>query len=339
MIEIRKPDDFHIHLRQGELLSHYLRDASRHFNRLLIMPNTIPPINSARRLAEYRDEIEAVINSRGLAVSPLYTFKLSPAVSVSEFELLLESGITAGKYYPLGATTNSEDGVTHPETIYHLLEAMEERDVVLCVHGEDPDAYVLERESAFIPVLGGIRRRFPGLRIVLEHVSTACGLEALRSMGEKTAGTITVHHIMRNLNDLIGGFLDPHLFCKPVLKHPDDQAALIDAAFGGESCFFLGTDSAPHLRRDKESQCGCAGSYTSPVAIPALYGFFSAIAGQRGWEIERFENFTSVHGADFYKLPLNDERISLVEREWIVPWDYHGVVPFLAGKKLQWSVE
>jgi dihydroorotase len=337
MIRMRKPDDFHLHIRQGELLPSYLADSAAAFGRALIMPNTVPPVNSAERLRQYAREIENALPD-GEGFTPLYTFKIAASIDEAEFSRILDFGVSAGKYYPRGATTNAEDGVGDHRSIFPLLKLMEQADVVLCIHGEDPDAFVLDREKAFLPVLRDIREHFPDLRIVLEHISTAAGIEAVRELGDRTAGTITVHHLMRNLDHLLGGFLNPHLFCKPVLKRPEDQEALVAAAFGGESRFFLGTDSAPHQRGQKECDCGCAGTYTAPVAIPALYQFYRELPSIRGDDVEEFQAFTAERGADFYRLPRNESEISLERRSWSVPSEYHGVVPFLAGQTLEWSI-
>jgi dihydroorotase len=337
MIRIRKPDDFHLHIRQGGPLAKYLGDTAAVFARALIMPNTVPPVNSAGRLSDYRRAIAEALGPQS-RFQALLTFKITPGIGEAELDAMLGLGLTAGKYYPLGATTNAEDGVADHRSIFPLLELMERRNLVLCIHGEDPDAFVLDRETAFLPVLRDIRENFPDLRIVLEHISTREGLEAVRELGPNTAGTITVHHLMRNLDDLLGGLLNPHLFCKPVLKRPEDQAALIEAAFGGEQRFFLGTDSAPHLKDQKECDCGCAGTYTAPVAIPALFQFYmERVAGSDG-DVSAFQAFVSENGARFYRLPLNEDHINLVREPWTVAPEYHGVVPFLAGRTLDWRV-
>lgn len=338
MIPIRKPDDFHIHLRQGARLPGYLADAAESFARVLIMPNTLPPVNNPGRLREYQQEIHRA--SGGLKdFEPLYTFKISSAISPEELEEMNRLGVIAGKYYPMGATTNAEDGVADHRSIFPILEEMQSRDLVLCIHGENPDSFVLDREKDFLPVLRDIRKNFPGLRVVLEHISTAAGIQAVNDLGENTAGTLTVHHLMRNLDHLLGGMLNPHLFCKPVLKTPGDQKALVDAAFSGNPRFFLGTDSAPHQRGDKECDCGCAGTYTAPVAIPALFQFFLEQGAIETGNTRLFQEFTSGHGADFYHLPRNQSEIILKKSSWKVPGEYHGVVPFLANSELQWRVQ
>lgn len=343
MLQIRKPDDFHLHLRQGEALEHYLGDTTRSFARALIMPNTVPPVNNAKTLSEYRDSVIQAMETLGSTVGadgfqPLFTFKLSKEIDGNEFRALLEGGVTAGKYYPAGATTNSEDGVVDHRDIFPLLEMMQAADIPLCIHGEVPDAFVLDREAAFFPVLKEIRNAFPSLRIVLEHITTKEGIETVKNLGGKTAGTITVHHLMSNLDDLLGGFLNPHMFCKPVLKRPEDQRALMEAAFSQDARFFLGTDSAPHTKENKECSCGCAGVYSAPVAIPALFQFFLEHGACTENDISAFQAFTAEHGARFYGLPLNQTTVTLEKREWTVPDMYHGVVPYFAGQKLQWRL-
>ncbi len=301
------------------------------------MPNTIPPVNNRERLDHYREEVSRALTGAE-DFTPFFTFKISPEIGEDEFYAMLECGVTAGKYYPQGATTNAEDGVGDHRSIFPLLKHMEKEDLVLCLHGEDPAAFVLDREAAFLPVLREIREQFPDLRMVLEHISTKNGIAAVRELGDKTAGTITVHHLMKNLDHMMGGFLNPHLFCKPVLKRPEDQEALMEAAFGGDTSFFLGTDSAPHQRGQKECDCGCAGTYTAPVAVPALFQFFLENGACSANDPSVFQSFTSEHGADFYQVPRNNAVIHLDRRSWTVPAEYHGVVPFLAGETLEWSV-
>ncbi|AHC13524.1 dihydroorotase [Salinispira pacifica] len=337
MIRIRKPDDFHIHLRQGPNLPAYLADAAGSFARALIMPNTLPPVNNPARLREYQQEISRAGEDLP-DFQPLYTFKISGDITGEELEEMFRRGVTAGKYYPLGATTNAEDGVADHRNIFPVLDEMQNRDLVLCIHGEKPDSFVLDREKDFLPVLRDIRSNFPRLRIVLEHISTEAGIQAVQELGDRTAGTLTVHHLMRNLDHLLGGMLNPHLFCKPVLKTPGDQKALVDAAFSGSHRFFLGTDSAPHKRGDKECDCGCAGTYTAPVAIPALFQFFLEQGAIDKENTRLFQDFTSAHGADFYGLEKNRGELILENAPWKVPAEYHGVVPFLANSELQWRV-
>jgi len=346
MYELPVPDDFHLHLRQGPQLAGYVRDAAAQFGRALVMPNTVPPIVTPAALTEYRDSITAAVTEHRF--EPLMSFKLAEEYGPAEVEACAEAGAVAAKYYPRGATTNSEDGIADLHALYPALEALEERDIVLCLHGEAPEAFCLDRERAFLPRLEELAARFPRLRIVLEHISSAAGLRTVRALPETVAGTITAHHLLLTLDDLIGGLLNPHHFCKPVVKTPQDREALLEAAVGGEERFFFGSDSAPHLRSDKECACGCAGVYSSPVAIGVLAEAFEknlarevAPASQAGlplW-VERLRGFICENGARFYRLSAQSERIILRQEDWRVPEQYHDVVPLRSGERLRWLAE
>jgi dihydroorotase len=246
---------------------------------------------------------------------------------------LIEAGAVAGKLYPAGVTTGSADGVADVHAVFPHLEIMQQHDSVLSIHGEDPDSFCLDRERQYLKQVQEIRDAFPKLRIVLEHLSDRASVGFIQNSDAHMAATITVHHLLLTLDDVIGGNINPHHFCKPVAKSSADRDALRRAAFSGNPKFFLGTDSAPHLKAKKESSSGIAGIYTSPVAIPLLAGIFDQ-AGVR----DRLQGFCSENGSRFYGLPLNQETIVLQKKEWEVPAVMHGAVPFYAGRKISWSL-
>lgn len=328
-IELLQPDDFHVHFRQGAAAAFYAKDAlEAGFARVLVMPNTLPPVTDAAGLRAYRQLLSE--SARGL--EPLMTFKIKPSLARDEVAALAQAGAVAGKLYPEGATTNSEDGVRRLEDADGVFALMEELDLVLCLHGEEPSAFSMDREAAFLTGFRALRRRFPRLRIVLEHVSTAEGAQAVLEAGPRTAATITAHHLCYTFDDLAGGSLKPHLFCKPLLKRPEDRRALRQAAFSGNPAFFFGSDSAPHARENKESALCSAGCYTMPVSLPLLAELFEAEG-----RLDRLEPFLAHYGADFYELPRNTGKIVLERRPWVVPESYHGVVPPNAGQTLVWQ--
>jgi dihydroorotase len=330
-LTFRSPDDFHVHLRQGADCGNFARDALKAgFARVLVMPNTLPPITTAAGLTGYRREIE--VAAPGLKA--LMTFKIQPKFDRGALTALKAAGALAGKLYPEGVTTNSEDGIRNLEDAYPVFALMEELGLVLCLHGEHPEAFSLDREAAFVKGLRGLRNAFPKLRIVLEHVSSAAGLDAVLDDGPLTAGTLTVHHLLYTLDDMVGGKLDPHLFCKPLLKRPEDRERLVAAALSGNPKFFFGSDSAPHTRENKESALCSAGCYTMPVALSLLIGLFE----QRG-ALGQLEAFVSRYGAEFYAIGHNQGMVTFVKEPWTVSKLYHGVVPLMAGATLPWSPE
>lgn len=330
-LTFRRPDDFHVHLRQGADCGNFARDAWKAgFARVLVMPNTLPPIASAAALTGYRREIE--VAAPGLKA--LMTFKIRPDLDRNALAALKQAGALAGKLYPEGVTTNSEDGIRHLEDGYPVFGLMEELGLVLCLHGEHPEAFSLDREAAFVKGLKALRTAFPRLRIVLEHVSSAAGLDAVLDDGPLTAATLTVHHLLYTLDDMVGGKLDPHLFCKPLLKRPEDRQRLVDAALSGNPKFFFGSDSAPHTRENKEAALCSAGCYTMPVSLSLLLGLFE----ERG-ALPRLEPFVSHFGAEFYGLTHNQGTVTFVKEPWTVSKLYHGVVPLKAGATLPWSLE
>ena len=242
------PDDFHVHLRQGELLKNYAKTVAKEFGRILVMPNTVPPIASAENVRDYYAQIKSAAPQLDL----LMTFKLNAKISADELVKMKEAGVVAGKYYPAGVTTNSEDGVSEFESIFPVVAEMEKLGLVLCIHGEEPSAFCLDREKEFIRRVEILAERFPKLRIVFEHLSTAAAVEAVKRLPANVAATITAHHLIHTLDDVIGGSLQPHHFCKPLPKRPEDRKALREAAFSGNPKFFFGSDSAPHAQSKKE---------------------------------------------------------------------------------------
>lgn len=332
-LTMRMPDDFHVHLRQDAGLAHFARATAAMFGRALVMPNTLPPVTTSVDVERYRREILNAVGDYPY-FAPLMSFKLTdPGRQAAEIPALQGSGVVTGKFYPRGATTHSEDGITDFRELYPVFEAMQAEGIVLSVHAEDPGAFILEREREFLPVIRQVSRDFPKLKIIVEHVSSAEGVEAVLSLPETVGATITLHHLMLTLDDLLGGKLQPHLFCKPVVKRPADREALREAIRSGNSKFFFGSDSAPHPRSDKEgAECG-AGVYTAPVALPALVLLFESLG-----MIERLEDFVSGFGADFYGLPRSSDTITLVHTPWTVPEEANGVVPFLAGQTLPWQL-
>jgi len=330
-LTLRRPDDFHVHLRQGVDCGNFARDAAQAgFARVLVMPNTLPPIVSAPGLTDYRRQIEAA--APGLTA--LMSFKIRPDLDRKALQDLKQSGAVAGKLYPEGVTTHSEDGVRRLEDAYPVFALMEELGFVLCLHGEHPDAFSLDREAVFVRGMKALRSTFPSLRIVLEHVSSAEGLDAVLEDGALTAATITVHHLLYTLDDMVGGRLDPHLFCKPLLKRPEDRARLVAAALSGNPKFFFGSDSAPHTRANKEAALCSAGCYTMPVSLSLLIRLF-----EDHGILARLEPFVSQFGAEFYQLGLNAGSITFQREPWTVPTLYHGVVPLNAGASLPWSLD
>jgi dihydroorotase len=330
-LTFRRPDDFHVHLRQGPESAGYARDAAAAgFARVLVMPNTLPPIASAPALTAYRELLGEAAPGLGL----LMTFKIRPDLDRSALAALKQAGAVAGKLYPEGVTTHSEDGIRRVEDAWSVFAIMEELGLVLCLHGEHPEAFSLDREAAFVKSLKAIRAAFPRLKMVLEHVSSVAGLEAVLEDGPLTTGTLTAHHLLYTLDDMVGGKLNPHLFCKPLLKRPEDRQRLVDAALSGSPKWFFGSDSAPHAREHKEAALCSAGCYTMPVSLSLLLDLF-----ERHGRLDRFEDFVSRWGAEFYGLSRNSGTLTFVKNPWTVPSDYHGVVPLRAGDSLPWSLQ
>ncbi len=337
---LTRPDDWHLHLRDGAMLAEVLPDTARRFARAIVMPNLQPPVTTVDHARAYRERILAAVPT-GVRFDPLMTLYLTDAMSPREIERAKASGfVHALKYYPAGATTNSENGVTDLKRISAVLSEMEKHDVPLLIHGEVTDASVdvFDREAVFIERhLTPLVRTYPELRIVLEHITTRAGVQFVIEAAPNVAATITAHHLLLNRNAMFSGGLRPHHYCLPVLKREHHRQALLAAATGGNTKFFLGTDSAPHPQRAKESDCGCAGIYTAHAAIE-LY----AEAFEQADALDRLEAFGSCHGADFYRLPRNADTITLERRDWIVPSQLgagaEAIVPFRANQCIAWHL-
>ncbi|MBI3045179.1 MAG: dihydroorotase [Betaproteobacteria bacterium] len=339
-ITITRPDDWHLHLRDGEHLRSVLPDTARRFARAIVMPNLKPPVTTTQRALEYRGRILAALPA-GARFEPLMTLYLTDNTPPAEIEQARASGaVHAVKYYPAGATTHSDAGVTDIARCHPALEAMEKHGVPLLVHGEvtDPEVDVFDREKVFIDrVLAPLTRRYAGLKVVLEHITTKEAADFVMAAGPRVAATLTAHHLLLNRNAMFAGGIRPHHYCLPVLKREAHRRALVGAAVSGDLRFFLGTDSAPHARHTKETDCGCAGIYTAHAAIE-LYAEAFAAAGALG----RLEGFASRHGPQFYGLPVNGERITLVEAPWDVPQEIpfgaERLVPLRAGARVAWKL-
>ena len=339
-ITLIQPDDWHLHLRDGDAMRDVLADSARQFGRAIIMPNLRPPVTTVADALAYQERIRSSLPV-GSTFEPLMTLYLTDRTSPEEVARAAESpDVHAFKLYPAGATTNSDAGVNELEALYPVLAAMERHDVPLLVHGEVTDAEVdiFDREAVFIDRhLTPIVERFPALRVVLEHITTREGADFVRDSRSGVAATITAHHLLHNRNALLAGGIRPHFYCLPVLKREPHRQALLAAATSSNPKFFLGTDSAPHARQQKESACGCAGCYTAPAAM-ALY----ATAFEAANALPALEGFASCHGADFYRLPRNTNTIRLIRQPWQVPeslpFGEDELIPWLAGETLHWSL-
>jgi dihydroorotase len=332
-LTIRRPDDWHVHLRDGEMLQRVAPYTARQFARAIVMPNLAPPITTVEAASAYR---ERIIAASGADFTPLMTCYLTDATSPGEVERGFDEGVwIAAKLYPAGATTNSALGVTDVRNIHPVLERMERIGMVLCVHGEvtDPDVDVFDREAVFIErVLTMLVRDFPKLKIVFEHVTTKEAVEFVRAR-ENVAATITPQHLVINRNALFAGGLRPHAYCLPVAKREKHRLAVRHAATSGWPNVFLGTDSAPHTREAKESACGCAGIFNAPFALES----YAQVFDEEG-ALDKLEAFASVNGARFYGLPVNDEIVALECADTQVPDEIDGLVPFHAGETLRWRM-
>jgi dihydroorotase len=340
-LTLTQPDDWHLHLRDGLALAAVIGATTRVFARAIVMPNLRPPVTTTAAAAAYRERILAA-RPAGSGFEPLMTLYLTDATSVDEIARAKASGfVHAVKYYPAGATTNADSGVTALTRAYPAIAAMEREGVVLSVHGEvtDPDVDVFDRERVFVERhLARLVRDFPALRIVVEHVTTREAAQFVRDAPATVAATITPQHLRYSRNALFAGGLRPHWYCLPVLKREDHRAALVAAATSGSAKFFLGTDSAPHARGVKESACCGAGCYTAPLALE-LYAEVFDDAGA----LDRLEGFASVHGAAFYGLPRNAATLTLERAAWTVPAEYpfgaDRLVPLRAGETLRFRIQ
>jgi dihydroorotase len=339
-VTLRQPDDWHLHLRDGALLAAVLPHSARRFGRAIVMPNLRPAVTTTVAALAYRDRILAAL-PRGSRFEPLMTLYLTDQTTADEIERARGSRrIFAVKYYPAGATTNSDSGVTDLRRCDEVFVAMAACGMPLLVHGEvtDPDVDIFDREKVFIEhVLAPLVERHPTLRVVLEHITTREAVRFVKASAPHVAATITAHHLLVNRNALFAGGLRPHHYCLPVLKREVHRRAVLEAAISGDPKFFLGTDSAPHPRHEKEAACGCAGIYTAHAAIE-LYAEGFAAAGA----LHRLEGFASIHGARFYGLEPNTATVTLVNEPWRVPselpFDGGTLVPFRAGSTVNWRL-
>ena len=331
-ITIRKPDDWHVHLRDGEMLIRVASHTARQFARAIVMPNLDPPITTAEAARAYRKRI-LVATDPGF--TPLMTCYLTDSSNPDEIAQGFAEGVwVAAKLYPAGATTNSASGVTDIRNIYPVLARMEKIGMVLCVHGEvtDPDVDVFDREAVFIDrVLSRLVSDFPELKIVLEHITTSDAVDFVSS--GRVAATITPQHLVISRNAMFAGGLRPHAYCLPVAKREEHRLAVRKAAVSGKPNIFLGTDSAPHARHAKESACGCAGIFNAPYALESYATVF-----EEEDALDKLEAFASVNGARFYDLPVNEETVTLEQWAVEVPEEIDGLVPFQAGETLRWRL-
>jgi dihydroorotase len=335
-----RPDDWHLHLRDGALMRSVLPDTARQFARAIVMPNLRPPVTATAQALAYRERILAALPA-GMAFEPLMTLYLTDNTSAEEIRKAKQSGmIHAVKLYPAGATTNSDAGVTDLRKTYAALEEMQRCDMPLLVHGEvtDPAVDVFDRESVFIArILQPLLRDLPELRVVFEHITTADAAQFVAEAADNIAATITAHHLLYNRNAMLVGGIRPHYYCLPLLKRETHREALVIAATSGSKKFFLGTDSAPHAQHTKENACGCAGCYTAHAALE-LYAEVFEQAGS----LDKLEGYASFFGADFYGLPRNTRKITLRKEQWQVPvtvgFGEHRLVPLRAGEMMKWKL-
>ncbi len=338
---ITRPDDWHVHLRDGAALQHTCADMARYFGRAIVMPNLAPPVISVAAAASYRDRILEAMQGLPRKFEPLMTLYLTDATDAAEIQVAAAADfVHAVKLYPAGATTNSAAGVAQLDSLFPTLAAMEEVDLPLLVHGEVTDHMVdvFDREKVFIDRhLAPIVERFPGLRVVLEHITTRDAVAFVREAPVNVAATITAHHLLYNRNNMLVGGIRPHFYCLPVLKRNIHQVELMEAATSGNPKFFLGTDSAPHSTLSKQSPCGCAGIYSAHAAIELYAEVFERLDA-----LEALEGFASHFGADFYRLPRNTDTITLQRQAWEVPSQLplgdSTLTPLRAGEPVHWRI-
>jgi dihydroorotase len=337
-ITLTMPDDWHVHLREGDALDVTVKATARCFARAIVMPNLPNPVDNIMVANTYRKQILAAL-PKGTAFTPLMTLYLTENLSIDSIKHAKESGIYGVKLYPRGATTGSGHGIVNIESAYPIFAAMEKQGLNLLVHGEVVDANVdvFDREAVFIDtILAPIIKQFPNLKIVVEHISTAKAVDFVLAQSKNIAATITAHHLLLTRNDLLVGGLHPHHYCLPVIKTKQDQEALIKAAISGNPKFFLGTDSAPHPRGKKESACCAAGIFTAHAAIELYAEVFD-----KAHALDKLEGFASFYGADFYGLPRNQSKIMLQRSNWQVPasipYQNTQLIPFRAGESIAWQ--
>jgi dihydroorotase len=339
-ITFTRPDDWHLHLRDGSALRAVLPDTARQYARAIVMPNLRPPVTTTELAVAYRQCILAAL-PLGSNFEPLMTLYLTDNTSAEDIAQAKASGIIHGiKLYPAGATTNSDSGVTNLDHCVNALAAMEKLGVPLLVHAEvtDSNVDVFDRERVFIERhMIHLLKKFPTLKVVFEHITTKDAVDFVTEAPSNVAATITVHHLLMNRNDMFKGGIQPHHYCLPILKREEHRVALVKAAISGNPKFFLGTDSAPHAKSAKEAACGCAGMYTAYTAIELYAEAFEAANA-----LDKLEGFASFYGADFYGLPRNTEQITLVKESWTVPtslpFDGDVLVPLRAGQMMYWKL-
>jgi dihydroorotase len=339
-VSIQRPDDWHVHLRDGAALEAVAKFTAQRFGRAIVMPNLKPPVITAALAAAYRERILAALPP-GSTFEPLMTLYLTETTPPEEIDRAKRCGFVHGvKLYPAGATTHSDAGVAHIDKVFGVLARMEELGMPLLVHGESPqpDVDVFDREAHFIDgVLQPLLRRFPGLAVVFEHITTQRAVDFVREARARVAATITPQHLLHNRNAIFAGGIRPHYYCLPILKRERDREALLAAATSGNPRFFLGTDSAPHERHTKESACGCAGMFTAHAALE-LYAEIFESAGH----LDKLEGFASHFGADFYGLPRHEDIITLIKEPWVAPSSYAfadgALVPYRAGEAIAWRL-
>jgi len=335
---ITRPDDWHVHFRDGLILEHTANATASHFSRALVMPNLKPALTSVAEVLAYRERILSVL-VKDHAFTPYMTLYLNEKVSAADLAQIKNSPYILGaKLYPAGATTNSDEGVQSLKALYPLFEIMQNCDVVLQIHGEQTGGDIFDREAEFIETcLQPLIQNFPKLRIVLEHISTKVAVEFVKQASEKVAATITPHHLFYNRNQLLAGGIRPHYYCLPILKRETDQIALQQAAISGDCKFFAGTDSAPHSITSKESACGCAGIYSAPYAVAMYAQIFDTLG-----RLDKLNSFLSQFGAEFYQQPINKSELVLKKMAQKIPQTLplgsDLVVPVAAGESLDWSI-
>lgn len=340
-ITIIRPDDWHLHFRDGDMLNETVPATARCFARAIVMPNLVPPVINAELATAYRSRIEAAIPA-GANFTPLMTIYLTDKTSIEDIRTAKAAGVVAAKMYPAGATTNSDAGVSSLDSLYPVFEALADEGMLLLVHGEVTQKHVdiFDREKEFIDQhLVKIVEKIPHLKVVFEHITTKDAADFVMSAREGVAATITPQHLMLNRNDMLDGGIRPHNYCLPVLKRSTHQEALRAAVKTGSSKFFLGTDSAPHAQHRKESSCGCAGCYSAWSAIELYTQVFDELDA-----LDKLEGFASLHGPDFYGLARNTDTITLVRDEWVVPDSImlpsgEPIVPFYAGRQVGWKLK
>ncbi len=338
-LTLTRPDDWHLHVRDGEALHTVVPHTAAQFARAIIMPNLRPPVTTAAQAVAYRQRIEAAV-PKGLKFEPLMVLYLTDNLPPDEIKRAKDAGVVAAKLYPAGATTNSDAGVTDLRKTYKTLEAMQREGLLLLVHGEvtSPDIDLFDREAVFIDTqLIPLRRDFPELKIVFEHITTKEAAHYVRDADRFTGATITAHHLLYNRNAIFTGGIRPHYYCLPVLKRETHRVALVDAATSGHARFFLGTDSAPHPAHLKEHASGCAGCYTAYSAMELYAEAFEAAGA-----LDKLEGFASFHGADFYNLPRNQGHITLQKESWTAPESFAlgegRLKPLRGGESLAWRL-